>query len=275
MIFNLDCDNVTFNNYRYIEERSAYLMKVSDLKNLPRHIAIIMDGNGRWAEKHTLGRISGHRQGAKSVKITVRVCRKLGIQYLTLYAFSMENWLRPQEEVDALMELLKKYLQSEIKMMMKHDIRLTVIGNIGVLKEPVRRILNEAMEKTAHNRRMVLNLALSYGGRDEIVEAVKGIVKDSRDGKIMPQNITKELFSRYLYTAEIPDPDLLIRTSGEYRLSNFLLWQTAYTELYFTDVLWPDFRRKHLMEAISDFQRRERRFGLTSDQLQRGKSDIE
>jgi undecaprenyl diphosphate synthase len=274
LIFNLDCDNITGNNYRYIEKRSAYLMKKIDQKNLPRHIAIIMDGNGRWAEKHTLGRISGHRQGAKSVKITVRVCRELGIQYLTLYAFSVENWLRPREEVDALMELLQEYLRSEIKEMMKHDIRLTVIGNIGALKDPVRRILNEAMEKTAHNRGMVLNLALSYGGRDEIVEAVKGIVEDSRDGKIKPCNITKELFSRYLYTGEIPDPDLLIRTSGEYRLSNFLLWQTAYTELYFTDVLWPDFRRKHLMEAISDFQRRERRFGLTSDQLQRGGSDI-
>jgi len=274
LIFNLDCDKVTCNDYRYIEKRSAYLMKKIDQKNLPRHIAIIMDGNGRWAEKHTLGRISGHRQGAKSVKITVRVCRELGIQYLTLYAFSVENWLRPREEVDALMELLQEYLRSEIKEMMKHDIRLTVIGNIGALQDPVRKILNEAIEKTAHNRGMVLNLALSYGGRDEIVEAVKGIAEDCRGGKIKPRNLTKKLFSRYLYTGEIPDPDLLIRTSGEYRLSNFLLWQIAYTELYFTDVLWPDFRRKHLMEAISDFQRRERRFGLTSDQLQRGRSDI-
>jgi undecaprenyl diphosphate synthase len=233
-----------------------------------------MDGNGRWAEKHTLGRISGHRKGAKSVKITVRVCRELGIQYLTLYAFSVENWLRPREEVEALMELLQEYLRSEIPVMMKHDIRLTAIGNIGALKDPVRRILNEAMEKTSQNRGMVLNLALSYGGRDEIIEAVKEIMKESKNGNIAPQNITKELFSRYLYTGEIPDPDLLIRTSGEYRLSNFLLWQTAYTELYFTDILWPDFRRKHLMEAIADFQRRERRFGLTSDQLQRGGSDI-
>lgn len=249
-------------------------MKKIDQRNLPRHIAIIMDGNGRWAEKHTLGRISGHRQGAKSVKLTVKVCRELGIQYLTLYAFSVENWLRPREEVDALMELLKEYLHSEIKKLMKHDIRLTVIGNIRILKEPVRRLLSEAMEKTAHNRGMVLNLALSYGGRDEIIEAVKSIAEDSRVGKIRPRNITKELFSRYLYTAEIPDPDLLIRTSGEYRLSNFLLWQTAYTELYFTDVLWPDFRRKHLIEAIYDFQQRERRFGLTSDQLQRGGSDL-
>jgi undecaprenyl diphosphate synthase len=249
-------------------------MKKIDQNNLPRHIAIIMDGNGRWAEKHTLGRISGHRQGAKSVKLTVKVCRELGIQYLTLYAFSVENWLRPREEVDALMELLKEYLHSEIKKLMKHDIRLMVIGNIGILKEPVRILLSEAMEKSAHNRGMVLNLALSYGGRDEIVEAVRSIAEDSRVGKIRPRNITKELFSKYLYTAEIPDPDLLIRTSGEYRLSNFLLWQTAYTELYFTDVLWPDFRRKHLMEAIYDFQRRERRFGLTSDQLQRGGSDL-
>lgn len=249
-------------------------MKKIDQKNLPRHIAIIMDGNGRWAEKHTLGRISGHRQGAKSVKITVKACRELGIEYLTLYAFSMENWLRPRDEVNALMDLLKEYLRSEIKEMMKHDIRLMVIGNIGIMKEPIRKLLNEAMEKTAHNRGMVLNLALSYGGRDEIVEAVKNIAEDSRVGKIRARSITKELFSRYLYTAEIPDPDLLIRTSGEYRLSNFLLWQTAYTELYFTDVLWPDFRRKHLMEAINDFQRRERRFGLTSDQLQRGGSDL-
>jgi undecaprenyl diphosphate synthase len=274
LIFDLDCDNVIFNNYRYIEKRSAYLMKKIDQRNLPRHIAIIMDGNGRWAEKHTLGRISGHRQGAKSVKLTVKVCRELGIQYLTLYAFSMENWLRPREEVDALMELLKEYLHSEIKKLTKHDIRLMVIGNTGILKEPVRRLLSEAMEKTAHNRGMVLNLALSYGGRDEIVEAARSIAEESRVGKINPRNITKELFSRYLYTAEIPDPDLLIRTSGEYRLSNFLLWQTAYTELYFTDVLWPDFRRKHLLEAIYDFQRRERRFGLTSDQLQRGGSDL-
>lgn len=249
-------------------------MKKSDHKKLPRHIAIIMDGNGRWAEKHTLGRISGHRRGAKSVKLTVKACRELGIQYLTLYAFSVENWLRPREEVDALMELLGKYIQSEMQEMMKHDIRLTAIGDIDALKKSVRKILKEAMEKTAHNKGMVLNLALSYGGRDEIVEAVKAIVGDSRNGKISSQNITKDLFSRYLYTGEIPDPDLLIRTSGEYRLSNFLLWQTAYTELYFTDVLWPDFRRKHLMEAIADFQRRERRFGLTSDQLQRGGSDI-
>ncbi len=249
-------------------------MQKIDYQKLPRHIAIIMDGNGRWAEKHALGRITGHKRGTKSVKLTVRACREIGIKYLTLYAFSVENWLRPKEEVEALMDLLGTYLRSELQEMLENDIRLTAIGNIEALEEPVRGILKETMNKTAHNKGMVLNLALSYGGRDEIVEAVKGVLKDSQYGKINFIDLTKELFSKYLYTTDIPDPDLLIRTSGEYRLSNFLLWQTAYTELYFTDVLWPDFRRKHLIDAIADFQRRERRFGLTSDQLQRDGSDI-
>jgi undecaprenyl diphosphate synthase len=250
-------------------------MKKIDYTKLPQHIAIIMDGNGRWAEKHTLGRISGHKRGAKSVKLVVRACREMGIKYLTLYALSIENLLRPQEEVGALMDLLGKYLRSELKEMLDHDIRLTTIGNIEDIKEPVKNTLREAVEKTAHNKGMVLNLALSYGGRDEIVDAVRRIVKDCRDGTITDQNISKELFSQYLYTAgDMPDPDLLIRTSGEYRLSNFLLWQSAYTEFYFTDVLWPDFRQKHLIDAIVDFQQRERRFGLTSDQIQRDGSDI-
>jgi len=249
-------------------------MKKIDYQKLPQHIAIIMDGNGRWAEKHAFGRITGHKRGAKSVKLTVRACREIGIKYLTLYAFSVENWLRPMDEVEALMDLLGKYLRSELQEMLDHDIRLTTIGNIKELKDPIKDILQEAVDKTAHNKGMVLNLALSYGGRDEIIEAVKSILEDSQYGKITCQDLTKELFSRYLYTADIPDPDLLIRTSGEYRLSNFLLWQTAYTEFYFTDVLWPDFRRKHLIDAITDFQRRERRFGLTSDQLQRDGSDI-
>jgi len=245
-----------------------------DCQKLPQHIAIIMDGNGRWAEKHALGRIIGHKRGTKAVKLTVRACREIGIKYLTLYAFSVENWFRPQEEVDALMNLLAIYLRSELQEMLDHDIRLTAIGNINALEESVRRILTETMNKTVHNKGMVLNLALSYGGRDEIIDAVKGILKDCLDSRITGQDLTKELFSRYLYTADMPDPDLLIRTSGEYRLSNFLLWQTAYTEFYFTDVLWPDFRRKHLMDAIAAFQRRERRFGLTSDQLQRNGSYI-
>ncbi|HVO65751.1 MAG TPA: isoprenyl transferase [Syntrophales bacterium] len=249
-------------------------MKKIDYQKLPQHIAIIMDGNGRWAEKHAFGRITGHKRGTKAVKLTVRACREIGIKYLTLYAFSVENWLRPKDEVEALMDLLGKYLRSELKEMIDHDIRLTAIGNINALEGTVREILMETMNNTAHNKGMVLNLALSYGGRDEIIEAVKGILEDNRNGKITRQDMTKDLFSKYLYTADIPDPDLLIRTSGEYRLSNFLLWQTAYTEFYFTDVLWPDFRRKHLMDAIADFQSRERRFGLTSDQLQRNGSDI-
>src|SRR5271157_5766564 len=245
-------------------------MKKIDHSKLPHHIAIIMDGNGRWAEKHAFGRITGHKRGAKSVKIVVKACREIGIKYLTLYAFSVENWLRPREEVDALMDLLAKYLRSEFNEMLRNGIRLVTIGDIGSLSGPLRNMLEEAMLKTAHNNGMVLNLALSYGGRDEIVAAVKGILRDCQKDKITPEDLTKELFSKYLSTADIPDPDLLIRTSGEYRLSNFLLWQSAYTEFYFSDVLWPDFRRKHLIEAIAEFQRRERRFGLTSSQLEKG-----
>ena len=244
-------------------------MKEIDLKKLPKHIAIIMDGNGRWAEKHMLGRIEGHRQGAKSVRVVVKACREIGIKYLTLYALSVENLLRPADEVKALMNLLVKYLRSELPELHDKDIRLTTIGDIDALQESVKKILREAVQKTAGNSSMVLNIALSYGGRDEIVEAVKRILTDGQQGIIHLQDINKELFSSYLYTSGMPDPDLLIRTSNEYRLSNFLLWQSAYTEFYFTDVLWPDFRKKHLMGAIADFQGRERRFGLTRDQLQR------
>ncbi len=239
------------------------------MEKLPGHIAIIMDGNGRWAEKHMLGRIAGHRKGAESVRITVRTCREIGIKYLTLYAFSVENWLRPSDEVAALMELLETFLRTELSELLENDIRLTTIGNISALRLPVKEILRDAIEKTANNKGMVLNLALSYGSRDEIVEAVKKILMDVQAGKLRVQNVSKELFSNYLYTSGMPDPDLLIRTSGEYRLSNFLLWQSAYTEFYFADVLWPDFRRKHLIAAIADFQSRERRFGLTSKQIQR------
>jgi undecaprenyl diphosphate synthase len=243
-------------------------MKGHDLKKLPRHIAIIMDGNGRWAEKHMLGRIAGHKKGVQSVRITVRTCREMGIKCLTLYAFSVENWLRPPDEVNALMGLLHTYLRSELPELLKNDIRLVSIGDLGAMREPLRNMIRDAIEKTAENKGMVLNLALSYGSRDEIIEAAKRIIKDVQSGVIYHQDISKELFSRYLYTAGMPDPDLIIRTGGEYRLSNFLLWQSAYTELYFTDVLWPDFRKRHLIEAIVDFQGRERRFGLTSGQLQ-------
>ncbi|MFA4916381.1 MAG: isoprenyl transferase [Syntrophales bacterium] len=238
-----------------------------DLTKLPQHIAIIMDGNGRWAEKHALGRILGHRKGAEAVRVTVKTCREIGVKCLTLYAFSVENWLRPGEEVQGLMNLLDEFLHSELQEMLDSGIRLTTIGNIDDLRESLKNMLRQTIDATAHNTEMNLNLALSYGGRDEIIETVKKIVEDSNAGKIVSQQITKELFSGYLQTSHILDPDLLIRTSGEYRLSNFLLWQTAYTELYFTDVLWPDFGREDLFKAIAEYQTRERRFGLTSKQL--------
>jgi undecaprenyl diphosphate synthase len=248
-------------------------MAVSDRENLPEHIAIIMDGNGRWAQKHALGRIAGHRKGSEAVRRVVRSCRKLGVKYLTLYAFSSENWSRPEEEVNALMNLLVRYLRSEEKELMDNGIRLTAIGNIAALPDRVKKTLQKTMDKTAGNREMTLVLALNYGGRDEILEAVRKALAERDQGKLVTGKLTPELFSSYLYTAGIPDPDLLIRTSGEYRVSNFLLWQTAYTEFFFTDVLWPDFSEEHLTEAISDYQRRERRFGLTSEQLQRKKHD--
>jgi len=238
-------------------------------RNLPRHIAIIMDGNGRWAQQHTLGRVSGHKKGAEAVRATVRACREIGIQYLTLYAFSVENWSRPSREVNALMKLLGNYIKSELEEMMHNGIRLTMIGDLTALNASVRKLLEKAMVETKNNKNMVLNLALSYGSRDEIIRAVSRIADDLEAGKLAKKDISKELFSTYLYTADFPDPDLLIRTSGEYRLSNFLLWQSAYTEFYFTDVLWPDFQKEDLQKAITVYQKRERRFGLISEQLRK------
>jgi len=243
-----------------------------DLQKLPRHIAIIMDGNGRWAKQHALGRIMGHQKGVEAVRKTVRLCREIGIQYLTLYAFSVENWLRPDQEVAALMQILRQYLRSELAEMMENDIRLHAIGDIDGLQAPVRKLLAETMARTAGNRGMVLNLALSYGGQDEIIRAVRRIAEDVRDGKLGAGDINRQSFAAYLYTAGIPDPDLLIRTSGEFRISNFLLWQSAYTEFFFTEVLWPDFDKRDLFAAIADYQRRERRYGLTSEQLRKGAS---
>jgi undecaprenyl diphosphate synthase len=238
-----------------------------DKDSLPRHIAVIMDGNGRWAKKHALGRIAGHRKGAEAVRATVRTCREIGIQYLTLYAFSVENWMRPVREVSALMDLLVDYLRSERRELQERGIRLRAIGNLDRLREPVRQFLRETMEATKGKQEMVLVLALSYGGRDDILEAARALAEKCGDGALKPGDITREMFEEHLQTAGIPDPDLLIRTSGEFRISNFLLWQTAYTEFYFTDVLWPDFDRAELLKAIAAYQQRERRFGLTSEQL--------
>jgi undecaprenyl diphosphate synthase len=238
-----------------------------DQNNLPRHIAIIMDGNGRWACRHSMGRIRGHRKGVQAVRTVVTVCRELGIKYLTLFAFSSENWGRPDDEVGALMSLLEEFLEKEAPTFQKQSIRLTTIGDIDRLYPPVQTKLREVKKLTENNDHMVLNLALSYGSRDEIIFAVKKMIADSREGKIDVHDINQDLVGRYLFTADIPDPDLLIRTSGEYRISNFLLWQLAYTELYFTDVLWPDFSREDLLKAIAVYQQRERRFGLTSEQI--------
>lgn len=243
-------------------------MPKMDEGNLPGHVAIIMDGNGRWAKKHALGRIRGHNKGAKAVKTTVTACREMGIRYLTLFAFSSENWGRPSAEVDALMSLLGEYLDKEAATLMKQKIRLTTIGETDRLYAPVRAKLLEVMKLTEHNDQMVLNLALSYGSRDEIIIAVKKMISDCQKGKLNAEDIDQDMLGRYLYTCNMPDPDLLIRTSGEYRISNFLLWQLAYTELYFTDVLWPDFNKNDLLKAIAVYQKRERRFGLTSEQIQ-------
>lgn len=244
-------------------------MKEIAPEKLPQHIAIIMDGNGRWAERHAMGRVLGHRKGAESVRVVVRTCRRIGISFLTLYAFSMENWLRPKAEVRALLKLLEEYLVNEAQDMMDQDIRLMAIGNLDSLGAPVLTKLRETIARTAGNGGMVLNLALSYGGRDEIATAAGRMVGDALAGKIKTADVTKELCQCYLYTSALPDPDLLIRTGGEYRISNFLLWQMAYTEFYFTDILWPDFREPDLMEAIAGYQQRERRFGRTSEQLRR------
>lgn len=240
-----------------------------DTSNLPKHIAIIMDGNGRWAEKRSLNRIAGHRMGIKRAKEIIRACRELGIEVLTLYAFSTENWNRPRREISTLMSLLKRFLSAEGKTLVKNNIRLNAIGSLEDLPGDVRDVLNEVMQQSRHNTGMVLNAALSYSGRNEILQAVKNICRGVLAGSVDPSLIDERLFSDHLYTAGLPDPDLLIRTSGEYRISNFLLWQTAYTELYITSTLWPDFTKKDLQRAIADYGKRERRFGLTRQQIQK------
>lgn len=235
--------------------------------NLPRHIVIIMDGNGRWARRKGLDRISGHREGMKSVRSVVKAAKELGIKAVTLYAFSAQNWRRPKDEVDALMELLKQYLIKEGNTLVEKGIKLNAIGRLWELPPDVHRVLMETTEKTTDCKEMILTLALSYGGREEIVDAIKKIISSD----ISIEGLNEENFSQFLYTADLSEPDLLIRTSGEMRLSNFLLWQLAYTEIYVTKTLWPDFRKRHLIRAILNYQNRERRFGLTSDQIRKRK----
>jgi undecaprenyl diphosphate synthase len=236
-----------------------------DMNSLPKHIAIIMDGNGRWALRRRLPRIAGHKKGADTVRRVTEQCRGMGISVLTLYAFSDENWGRPKEEVGFLMDMLGNFLQAEIATMKENGIRFRTIGRIERLPDSVQAWIQKAISETADNTGMILNLALSYGGRGEILEAIKRLRSTNGAGG----EITEEIFSSSLDTAGLPDPDLIIRTSGEKRMSNFLLWQAAYSELYFTDTLWPDFEEKDLLAAIVDYQGRQRRFGLTQDQLVR------
>lgn len=232
-----------------------------DRSRLPDHLAMIMDGNGRWARKRLFNRVRGHERGMEVVRTVVRTCRELKIPYLTLYAFSTENWARPQAEVSALMALLRKFLTGERPEMMDNQIRLSAIGEIDRLPAEVRRDLDKTLALTADNTGMVLNLALSYGGRAEIVQMARSLARRAADGTLDPDAITAETVADHLYTAGMPDPDILIRTSGEMRISNFLLWQIAYAEIFITPTLWPDFTREELLEILDAFSRRERRFG--------------
>jgi len=249
-----------------MEKVNNWLEKI-DNSRLPGHIAVIMDGNGRWAQQRGELRVFGHQNGVQSVREISEAAAELGVRFLTLYAFSTENWNRPQDEINALMQLLVVTINNEIGTLNNNNIRLRAIGDLDSLDVKVRQELQEAMDKTAHNSRMDLILALSYSGRWEIIEAVKAIARQVKSGKLTEDQIGEKMFSSYMNLPDIPDPELLIRTSGEYRTSNFLMWQTAYTELYFTQTLWPDFRKNDLYKAIVDYQQRERRFGKTSEQI--------
>jgi undecaprenyl diphosphate synthase len=240
-------------------------MPMIDPDNLPKHVAIIMDGNGRWAKKRAMNRIRGHEEGTESVRVVVRTSREIGISWLTLYAFSEENWKRSKYEIDALMGILKRFLKSELKEMLDNNIRFYPIGRIDKLPKDVQKIIHNTIEKTSQNSGMVLSLALSYGSKQEILHAVQDIAAKVESGKLVSKEITEQTISDSLFTAGIPDPDLLIRTSGEYRISNFLLWQIAYSEIYITPVLWPDFRKEEYLKAIEEYQQRERRFGAIKD----------
>ena len=246
---------------RKLEDRDSDLLSQIDVSNLPRHIAIIMDGNGRWARRRRLPRIAGHRAGAQAVRNTVEICSQLGVRALTLYAFSVENWKRPQREINTLMDLLQEYIRKELGDIHRNNIRLQILGRYEQLPHRVKEDLEEGLRLTEKNTGMVLNVALNYGARAELVDAFNAILKDRLDRGVREPEVTERMIAEHLYTRGLPDPDLLIRTSGEMRVSNFLLWQIAYAEIWVTDTCWPDFTRRHLMQAVIDFQKRERRYG--------------
>lgn len=240
---------------------------IIDKNNIPKHIAIIMDGNGRWAKAHSLPRIAGHKEGIVSVRAITKICGDIGVKHLSLYTFSSENWRRPKNEVKALMRLLLLTIRREIKDLNKNNVRLTTIGNMGDLPDDARKGMEEGLKITENNSGLNLILALSYGGRQEILKMVQSIARKALNGEIEPEKISEDNIVNELDTAKIPDPELLIRTGGELRISNFLLWQIAYSEIYVTDIYWPEFREKELLDAVADFQARERRFGHISEQL--------
>ena len=243
------------------EKRESELIKLISAEKLPKHVAIIMDGNGRWARKQGLPRIAGHREGMNTLKEIITCANELGINVVTLYAFSTENWKRPSWEVEFLMRLPEEYLKTELQPLIEKNIVIRAMGDLEQLPAVTKRAIKNALQATKDNTGMILNFALNYGGRNEILNAVKKIAERVQEGALKPEEISEDLFTRYLYTGDLPDPDLLIRPSGELRISNFLLWQLAYTELWFTRTLWPDFNKEHFLKAILDYQERERRFG--------------
>lgn len=262
---------MTWANEALTAEEKEVQQAIADTGRLPQHIGIIMDGNGRWAQERNRVRIEGHREGMESVRSIVKTCSQVGVRYLTLYAFSMENWKRPPAEVRFLMSLLETYIHRELEELHRNQVRIQTIGKLNALPKRVRNLLVDAIEKTKENDGLTLTLALSYSGRWDIMRAVQLIALDVRRGKMSPEDLSEEEFSKRLQSAFMPDPDLIVRTSGEMRLSNFLLWEAAYAEIYVTDTLWPDFRKEQLYHAIASYACRERRFGLTSAQVQANK----
>jgi len=250
-----------------VSAEEARLLAALDLQRLPRHVAIIMDGNGRWAQRRHFPRVAGHRAGVQSARMAIETCARLKIEALTLYAFSVENWRRPKSEIDFLMQLLREYLRSELPLIHKNNIRFRVLGRLDELPASVQREVREAVEVTSQNTGMILALALNYGGRAEIVDAVNSLLAEQRAART-PEQVQESQLACHLYTAGMPEPDLLIRTSGEMRVSNFLLWQIAYAEIYFTETLWPDFSRPRFIEALLEFQKRERRYGALRESEQ-------